>query len=853
MEQKDYIDKLSSELERINKHNLQQSSFEYLSAKDFPQEYRNLITVINQSIEVGENKAFTEKQDIYTLHDIMGSGSWSLVHDGSGHLKSITFSPGFRHMLGYTDEKDFPDRIESWMDLIHPDDVRRVKLDYESQLYRTVSGIIYETEYRIKNRDGKYHWYRSSGEVRESSEKDKYIFSGTFIDITKEKENQDLQSIINALCVDYTSVFKINSTGEHVEAFIMGNCQGINLKEFFTGNETWNKGIEIYADKFVTKPYRREFLSHCNFANILHLLKYKNPVVYDYKLQRGDTSYFYQMKAVKPDNYEVTKIIMVGFRNVTKIREAEHEQQSALAEALSQAQYANNAKSVFLSNMSHDMRTPMNAIIGFSNLALSHIDDKNRVKDCLEKICRSGDHLLSLINDILDMSRIESGKVRVNESPCNISELLHDLVNLMQSQIKAKKQKFYIDTINLYHEDVITDSLKLSQILLNILSNAVKYTPSGGHIIFKIREEESPVAACVRYVFNVKDDGIGMSEEFVSHVFEPFEREMSATSSGIEGTGLGMAITSNMVKMLNGNINVKSQKGKGSDFEVILDFKLQKDSTRVYTISKLKDYRVLIVDHDYGSCATVSKFLSEMGLRSEWTNTLDNALNRVKSCVDSGDPYKICLMDAGFALNDINETVSKIKLLDNQKGTVIMLSSYDWSDIEDNVENIDAFIQKPLFKSDIYRALLKVYGLNKTSEAKEKEWSVEDFKDKRVLLVEDNELNMEISKTILEESGFIVETAPDGSDAVYMVKKSEPYYYDVILMDIQMPVMDGYEATRAIRSLDRQDVHDMPIFAMTANALSENREETLKNGMNAHISKPVDVDVLMKTLKEYLS
>lgn len=553
------------------------------------------------------------------------------------------------------------------------------------------------------------------------------------------------------------------------------------------------------------------------------------------------------------DNDTDDIMVMVVSKEITEQVRKQREQTQALQDALMQAQHANRAKTTFLSNMSHDIRTPMNAIIGFATIAVSHIDNKEQVHDCLDKVLSSSNHLLSLINDILDMSRIESGKVQIKEQECNISELMHNLVNIIQPQVKAKQLELFIDTFEVANEDVIADPLKLNQVFINLLSNAVKYTPAGGTITFRIMQKTTFRHGYGDFTFIIKDNGIGMSSEFVKHIFEPFERESTTTQNGIQGTGLGMAITRNIVEMMNGTISVESEAGKGSTFTVELGLKLQDIEKNAAQIKELEGLRALVVDDDFNTCDSVSKMLKQIGLRSEWTTSGREAVYRAKSAYEEGDPYHTYIIDWQMPETSGIETARKIRSVVGSDAPIIILTAYDWSDIEEEAKTtgITAFCAKPLFMSDLKSVLLAANNLvDKKEEVAE--WTLANFSGKRILLVEDIELNREIAQVILEEAGFLVETAPDGTDAVAMVEKAEENYYDAILMDVQMPIMNGYEATRTIRSMSRKDVKDLPIIAMTANALEEDKEAALKSGMNAHVSKPISMELFISVLKKFL-
>ena len=547
-------------------------------------------------------------------------------------------------------------------------------------------------------------------------------------------------------------------------------------------------------------------------------------------------------------------IAMVVSRDITEIVRKQREQTQALQTALAEAQHANRAKTTFLSNMSHDIRTPMNAIIGFSTIAASHIDNRSQVQDCLQKVLSSSNHLLGLINDILDMSRIESGKLEIHEQECNISDIMHNLVNIVQPQVKAKQMELFIDTYEVKNEDVVADPLKLNQIFINLLGNAVKYTPTGGTITFRIMQNTAYRHGYGEYTFVVQDNGIGMSAEFLQHIFDPFERESTTTISGIQGSGLGLAITKNIVDMMGGEIAVESEVEKGSTFTVKLPLKFQDTQHNTERIKELEGARTLVVDDDFNVCSSVNKMLAAIGMRPEYTTSGREAVYRAQSAYDEGDPFFTYIIDWHMPGQSGLETAKKIHAIVGDDQPIIILTAYDWTDIEEDAKKagVTAFCAKPLFMSDLKKALLSAMDSSGAEESGAAIWQKSDFQGKRILLVEDNELNREIAEVILEESGFTVETAPDGTDAVNMVKRSEEGHYDAILMDIQMPTMNGYEATREIRGLERSDVKTLPIIAMTANALEEDKEAALKNGMNAHIAKPIDIDLLMEVLHQFL-
>ena len=522
--------------------------------------------------------------------------------------------------------------------------------------------------------------------------------------------------------------------------------------------------------------------------------------------------------------------------------------------AVEKAESANRAKSTFLSNMSHDIRTPMNAIIGFTTLALSNIDDTDRVKDYLGKTLASSNHLLSLINDVLDMSRIESGKIHLEEVEVNLSDVLHDLKTIVSGQIYAKQLELYMDAMDVTDEDVYCDKTRLNQILLNLLSNAIKFTPAGGTVSVRVRQLAGKVHGCGQYEFRIKDNGIGMSQEFAKKIFEPFERERTSTVSRIQGTGLGMAITKNIVDMMGGTIEVQTAQGKGTEFTVCVPMRAQTEQRPVEKITELEGLKALVVDDDFNTCDSVTKMLVKVGMRAEWTLSGKEAVLRARQSIEMSDVYHAYIID--WRLPDMNgiEVTRQIRSLHDDT-PIIILTAYDWSDIEVEAKaaGVTAFCSKPMFMSDLRETLMSALG-QKPADAVQRLLPEKnaDFKGKHILLVEDNELNREIAQEILQEYGFLVDSAENGAVAVEKVSTAVPGSYDLVLMDVQMPIMDGYTATRKIRALDDPARAKLPILAMTANAFDEDRRNALESGMNGFLSKPIVIGDLVQELHKIL-
>ena len=568
----------------------------------------------------------------------------------------------------------------------------------------------------------------------------------------------------------------------------------------------------------------------------------------DYAHQQNGERRWFHIVAMGSEVAGRTKYILV-----MSDRTADRKINQALSEAVAAAEAASRAKSTFLSNMSHDIRTPMNAIIGFTTLAVSNIDNQERVKDYLTKTLSSSRHLLALINDILDMSRIESGKLQLEETEVNLAEMLHDIKTIVSGQIHAKQLELYMDALDVTDEDVYCDRTRMGQILLNLLSNAIKFTPAGGTVSVRVRQFAGTVRDCAQYEFRVRDNGIGMSPEFAQKIFEPFERERTSTVSRIQGTGLGMAITRNIVEMMGGTIKVQTEKNWGTEFIICLPLRVQNCSRREEKIAELAGLKALVVDDDFNTCDSVAKLLTRVGMRAEWTLSGREAVLRARQSIELGDPCRAYIID--WRLPDMNgiEVTRQIRSL-NDDTPIIILTAYDWSDIEGEAKaaGVTAFCSKPMFLSDLRDTLLTAIGHTQTEAQDILPGKNADFRGRHILLVEDNELNREIAVAILHEYGFLVDTAENGAVAVEKIRTSDPGRYDLVLMDVQMPVMDGCTATRRIRALKDPARAAVPIVAMTANVFEEERKRAFDCGMNGFLSKPIVIEELVDALRDII-
>ena len=560
----------------------------------------------------------------------------------------------------------------------------------------------------------------------------------------EERRERGQEQLIQALSADYNQVCYFDLDTGRGGPLRVHVCRYGIVDEVFNPARPVRDDLERYIRLCVHEEDKDLMRQASSPERLREELKEKQTYVVNYRTNCAGHIHHFQMKAVRAGDWKESREVVLGFRNVDDEVRHEVERRTLLENALAQANRANKAKSTFLSNMSHDIRTPMNAIVGFTTLAIAHIDRKELVEEYLKKIISSGNHLLSLINNVLDMSRIESGKIQLEEAPCSLTDILRELQGIVQADIQEKRQVFYMDTEDIVDEEICCDKLRLTQVLLNLLNNSVKYTGEGGTVRMRVSEKSGAPAGYANYEFQIMDTGIGMSEAFVAHIFEPFERERNSTISGIQGTGLGMAITKNIVDMMNGAIDVRSKQGVGTEFVVRFTF-------RLCTGEKGRQAKTAPENSGVFSLAAQSYFLPSAGRAGE---------------ADSGE--------------------------------------------------------------------------------------LTGVRTGRILLAEDNELNQEIAEALLSEAGFTVDTAANGQIALEMIKRAGAGCYRLVLMDVQMPVMDGYEATRAIRALEDKALSNIPIIAMTANAFEEDRRAALENGMNGHIAKPIDVKILFDTLDKLL-
>ncbi|MEW4411691.1 response regulator [Clostridium sp. AN503] len=713
-------------------------------------------------------------------------------------------------------------------------------------------------ENRLARKDGSLFW--ASGIIEKTLDQEgRDILIATFHDITAEKlaeeaaEREKLQErtmLVGAISNVFPVIISLNLSRDTLKFIYIGKGLMTDL-----GHET--SFSQLYKEIMTTvhpdslEEFKRRFAPDALAGT---LGKDKREIFLEARQMLKDGQYHWiSNQIIYVDNpYSEEKLAILLSRSIDEQRHEEEQHRQALQSALEGARAANTAKSQFLSNMSHDIRTPMNAIMGMAAIAATHLDDRERVTECLKKIGLSSRHLLSLINDILDMSKIESGKLSLREEPFNFAELVSEVVELMQPQAAAAQIELVVRLSLLQQETVIGDALRVRQVYLNILSNAVKYTRAGGSIQIDVWDECSSRSGRRNYLFRCADTGIGMDSEFLEHLFQPFERAQDSTTSRIAGTGLGMAITKNIVNLMSGDIQVESVQGSGSVFTVTMPMQLQ-DACQEAVPQEWIGIHSLVVDDDRQTCENAAELLVDMGLRAEFATEGRSAVERVIQAKNTPDPFSLVIIDWKMPDMDGVETARRIRQEVGPEIPVIILTAYDWSEIEREAREagVTSFISKPFYRSKICYLLNEISGETQMAEAPSVS-AARDHTGCRILLVEDNDINREIARILIEETGAEVEEAFDGAEAVQKISQAKEGYYDLIFMDIQMPNMNGYEATRAIRALGREDMAEIPIIAMTANAFDEDIRLALRSGMDAHFAKPLEVRKLEQILNRYL-
>ena len=757
----------------------------------------------------------------------------------------------FKRLTGYT-----------FKGMLHPDDYEAISNSIVEQIDTSEDNIDY-VEYRIVRKDGSVRWVDDYGHYTDT---DAYggVYYVFISDITEKRERMESdkavrQAVIEALSESYHTVWLINDVETERFSLYRGDTEGatphgVPIRQALEQMQ-YSQAKDYYIRTTVAEADRERLQRDLTLKSIVANLKQKPQYNVNYLRAMDDGSERYFRIEFARVNMPGGKMgIVCGFKDVDDEIRQDQELQQTLRDAMDAANASNVAKSNFLSSMSHDMRTPMNGIIGMTAIAATHLDDRERVADCLKKIADSSSHLLALINEVLDMNKIESGKVDLQEEDFDLPELLDSVLAMIRPQVDARGHALAIHIGDIQHEKVVGDSRRVKQILVNLLSNAIKYTPDGGRITLSMTERTSTMRDIGLFEFVIEDNGIGMKPEFMQHLFEPFSRASDSATQSQQGTGLGMAITRNIVRMMGGDIHVDSTYGLGSRFTVTIYLRLQAAEAEDHTA--FADLHILVADDDPVSCESACCILNDLGMTSEWALSGRAAVDRVMTRHRQGRDFFAVIVD--WKMPDMSglETTRQIRTVVGDDVPIIIISAYDWTDIESEARRagVSAFIGKPLFKTKFVRLFQSLVESSEAEEASKPLKRLEElhFDNKRVLLAEDNPINAEIAMYALQMTGLEVDHVDNGEAALERFRMAGEGRYALIFMDIQMPRMDGYEATRAIRALDRDEARSVPIIAMTANAFEDDKQNAYNAGMNGHIAKPLNFEELSAVLQKWL-
>ena len=930
-------------------------------------------------------------EDLALVNESIHSAPWTLECDETGRIVRASWSHAFRQILGYHDALDFPNQLDAWSELLHPEDKDRVMTLLLKTVADKTNTTKFSVEYRLKLQYGPYQWFRASAEVIRRLDGTASRITGIIYNIEEEKQSRMQAQRAAAFHRAFTNAnlceYYVNLEQNTFDTFKVED----SLMTAFEQSQTWDELVKFFVDNYVVEQDKQKVTDFYDRAYITEKLKgletelrqecrivlngeerwvsnvvmrgeigdsdyamiflrditeskaetarrmqmasanasmelliqsmvrlldrfvvcdlendryrfynlqgemiyaptgtyhdFVEQVVAKYKtlesldaldalispenirrnLQGENDIYKFEYCSLDENTYKIasfiplewdgTKLVKVllASMDVSQEKKAEIESHKALKEAYRAAENASHAKTDFLSNMSHDIRTPMNAIVGLTAIAGANIENQDKVVECLGKITKASRHLLGLINEVLDMARIESGRMSLAEEDFSLPELVDNLLTLTKPAIDEHHHQLEVHVEHIEHEAVCGDSLRIQQVFVNLMSNAIKYTPDGGSITFSIKEKPNGFSELGCYEFSIADNGIGMTPEFQKIMFEPFSRADDHRTTKVQGTGLGMAITRNIVNLMNGDIQVESAPNKGTKITVTVYLKLQEDEKEQE--KELFDLPVLVVDDDQTCCESTVETLREIGIAGEWVLTGKEAVERCYARHETNSDYFAVILDWKMPEMDGIETARRIRECVGQDVTIIILTSFEFSEIEEEARaaGVDAFMAKPLFRSRLTATLRQFTSGKKEKDARNylEDFAKTDYTGKRLLLVEDNDLNREIATEILGMTGVTVETAENGKIAVEKVAAAPENWYRLVLMDIQMPVMNGYEATAAIRSLPGSR-GKVPIIAMTANAFAEDVQLAKNTGMNEHIAKPLDLNKLNDVLKQWL-
>ena len=759
----------------------------------------------------------------------------------------------------YDPQSHYEVKYDEYVQLYVANEVHKDDQSYFTSI-KTLSDVrsIFETKqhysfsYRVV-RSGKTEYFRCQL-VRASADSPDFVIAFKNIDdeldleLQRQRQFNEQIAIIRALSEEYKSVYCLDTHTGLVSPYRLNYQYREDFQHLLESDIQWNTILKIYAEKFVEEPYKQELFERFCTENITKFLSGKQYLSYEFKNRKDGISRFYKVKATKLSDIPNETKIVIGFSDINEQHEQQLKIQTALKEAFHSADAANRAKSDFLANMSHDIRTPMNAIVGMTAIAQAHIDEKERVLDCLDKIKIASNHLLSLINEVLDLSKIESGKMDLINEEFSLSDLTENLLTLVRPQIREHSHNLVVEIHNLRHETVIGDSLRMKQIFLNILSNAIKYTPDGGEIKLYFTEKPTPQKNIKCFEFSCTDNGFGISPEAQKELFQPFMRSSSEQTAHIQGTGLGLTISRNIARLMGGDITVKSELGKGSVFTTTVFLKT-KETEEDY--SRFRGKKVLTLSSEPVRMESVCSTLESISLNRICAKNEADAISNVAK----GD-IRAVFIDFDMKGIDPFAITQKIRETGGSELPIVAITAFDWTDIEQKAKNagVSEFLSRPLFKSRLVKMLDMIFRLDNSAQnsATLEPFSELEFSNLRALLVEDNDLNAEIATEILKMTGINVCRVSDGTEAVQQMLEKSEGYFDIVFMDIQMPKLNGYDATRAIRKLPGEYCKKIPIIAMTANAFADDVQAALNSGMNAHISKPLDLTALADTLEKWL-
>ncbi|MBQ3965184.1 MAG: response regulator [Firmicutes bacterium] len=797
---------------------------------------------------------------IRLLTDLTKAGSWVLNYAPDGSLASVQWGDGLRRLMGYHDKNDFPDSIESFERGIHPDDRDALIGDLTASIYDEAIMSTTGYDFRFRKKDGSVRWFRSKGVLSRDPEGRPLQYRGVTIDITQAKEHDALYEELQNEAASLDTIHEMLGSGKWTMDFDeAGVMERVNWSDEFRRMigyhdkvdfpdvlESWSDLLHPDDKERVLKEYNETIIDYTG----------RKSYDVEYRLLTKNKGYRWYRAVGKPtrraDGSPKTYIgVFIDITDQKEMLQELAQQRESLSIALEEANQANKAKTAFLSNMSHEIRTPMNAIIGLDRIALNDPGISEATREHLEKIGLSAQHLLSIINDILDMSRIESGRMTVKHEEFSFAKALAQVNTIISEQCGEKGLAYECRIKGTVDDYYIGDEMKLRQIMVNILGNAVKFTPPGGSVTF-IVEEAARFDGKTTLRFIISDTGIGMSQEFLPKLFDAFSQEDSSSTSRFGSTGLGMAITRNLIELMNGTIAVESEKNKGTTFTVTVTL-LDCDSTSIVddeNIPQPHELCVLVIDDDPIACEHAQLVLGQVGVNCEKALSGAEGLEMVKVRHARREPYSLILVDWRMPDMDGVETTRQIRAAVGTETPVIILTSYNWDEIEEEAKaaGVDTFVAKPLFAGKVMDEFREAF---KKKNAKLIRKTV-DLKGRRILLAEDVAINAEIIMMVLSMREMQVDHAENGRVAVELFEEHEEGYYDAVLMDMRMPEMDGLEATRRIRAMQRQDAKEIPIIALTANAFDEDVQRSMQAGLNAHLSKPVEPAILFETLEGLL-